>query len=93
MTDAVARATAEIARQVGAAAIVCATRNGGTARAVAQNRPNTRILGVTTEIATYRRLALTWGVTPALITAGRRYRRAAGSLYRRGAAGKSREIE
>ena len=69
VTDAVARATAEIARQVKAAAIVCATRNGGTARAVAQNRPNTRILAVTTERATYRRLALTWGVTPALITA------------------------
>ena len=67
VTDAVARATTEIARQVGAAAIVCATRGGGTARAVAQNRPNTPILGVTTEIATYRRLALTWGVTPALI--------------------------
>ncbi len=67
VTEAVARATAEIARQVGAVAIVCATRHGGTARAVAQNRPTARILGVTTEIATYRRLALTWGVTPALI--------------------------
>jgi pyruvate kinase len=34
---------------------------------VAQYRPSIPILAVTTEPTTYRRLALTWGVAPALI--------------------------
>ncbi|MCS6775433.1 MAG: pyruvate kinase [Chloroherpetonaceae bacterium] len=67
VTEAVARATAEIAERVGAAAILCATTSGSTARRVAQCRPRVPILGVTTNPATYYQLALTWGVTPLLI--------------------------
>ena len=48
VTEAIARATADIAEQINAAAILCATANGGTARAVAQFRPDVPILGVTT---------------------------------------------
>jgi len=67
VTEAIARATADIAEQINATAILCATANGGTARAVAQFRPDVPILGVTTSEKTYRQLALTWGVVPALI--------------------------
>ncbi len=66
-TNAVAHAAVVLAEQIKASAILCATTSGGTARAVAQHRPSVPILGVTTELATYRQLALTWGVTPALI--------------------------
>ncbi len=67
VTQAIARATADIAQQIHATAILCATAHGGTARAVAQYRPDVPILGVTTSEKTYRQLALTWGVKPALI--------------------------
>jgi pyruvate kinase len=67
VTQAVARATAEIAEQIDAAAILCATTSGSTARRVAQYRPDVPILGVTTSRETYYQLALTWGVTPLLI--------------------------
>jgi pyruvate kinase len=67
ITDAVARAAAEIAEIVGARAILCATTSGGTARKVAQWRPRVPILGATHDPATYRQLALSWGVTPCLI--------------------------
>jgi pyruvate kinase len=67
VTEAVARATAEIACQLNARAILCATTSGGTARKVAQYRPRVPILGATTHRATYHRLALTWGVQPCFI--------------------------
>src|SRR5262249_40412979 len=62
VTEAVARATAEMAEQLDARAILCATTSGGTARLVAQYRPDVPILGATTSRATYHQLALTWGV-------------------------------
>ncbi len=67
VTGAVARATAEMAQQLHATAILCATTTGGSARKVAQFRPNVPILGVTTSRATFHQLALTWGVTPYLM--------------------------
>ena len=67
VTEAVARATANIACEINAQAILCATTGGGTARAVAQYRPRIPIVAVTTERSTYHRLALTWGVLPVLI--------------------------
>jgi pyruvate kinase len=66
-TEAVARASATIATELRAKAILCATTSGATARQVAQHRPRVPIVGVTTEEATYRRLALTWGVQPLLV--------------------------
>jgi pyruvate kinase len=66
-TQSVARATANIACEINADAILCATSSGSTARAVAQYRPRIPIVAVTTERATYNRLALTWGVTPLLV--------------------------
>ncbi len=68
ITEAVAHAVVVLAEQIAAKAILCATTTGGTVRSVAQYRPNVPLLGVTTSEETYRRLALTWGVTPALIS-------------------------
>ncbi len=68
VTEAVAHAAVTLAEQIKAKAILCATTTGGTARSVAQYRPKTLLLGVTNNPITYRRLALTWGVTPALIS-------------------------
>jgi len=47
--------------------IVCLTSSGFTARMVASYRPTVPILGVTPEAETYRRLALVWGVIPAMV--------------------------
>ena len=67
ITQSVARATANIACEIGAAAILCATTSGGTARAVAQYRPRVPIVAATTDRGTYCQQALTWGVTPLMI--------------------------
>lgn len=68
VTTAVARATADIAGEIGAAAILCATTSGSTARLVSQYRPAVPIVGVTTIPETYRQLALIWGVQPCLVS-------------------------
>jgi len=68
ITTAVARATADIAGEIGAKAILCATSSGSTARRVSQYRPKVPIVGVTTQPATFRWLALVWGVTPRLVS-------------------------
>ncbi|HXG23470.1 MAG TPA: pyruvate kinase [Chthonomonadales bacterium] len=67
VTEAVAQATVEMARVLKAAAILCATTSGSTARLIAKYRPKTPVIGATPRIETYRRLALTWGVRPVLI--------------------------
>lgn len=67
VTDAIGEATAGIARDLGAAAIMASTFSGYTARMVSRYRPKTPIIGVTANPATYRRLALSWGVRPLLV--------------------------
>ena len=67
VTQAIARATSDIACELKAKAILCATTTGNTANAVATYRPSIPILAFTVEKSTYHRLALTWGVTPYLI--------------------------
>ncbi len=47
--------------------IVTITQGGFTARKVAALRPPVPILAVTTELVTYRQLALVWGVAPVLV--------------------------
>ncbi len=64
VTDAVADAVATIAHDQGAAAILCATTSGATARAVAKFRPRAPIFAATTSVACLRRMALLYGVTP-----------------------------
>ncbi len=67
--EAVARAAVVAAREVGAAAIVCFTTSGRTARLVARHRPPMPILALTPSTAVARALALLWGVEPRLAPA------------------------
>ncbi len=64
--DAVSHATCGMAVDIGAGAIAVCTLSGMTARMVSRFRPPVDILGLTTDERTSRRLALSWGVTPAL---------------------------
>lgn len=63
-SEAIARATVEIAVEVGAAAILTSTISGETARMVARYRPGVPVLAATPSAATFRRMALVWGVVP-----------------------------
>jgi pyruvate kinase len=65
--DAIALGTSAVARMLQTPLIVTLTKGGFTARKVAALRPPVPILAVTTEPATYRQLALVWGVTPVLV--------------------------
>lgn len=80
---AIAAATVEAARRLGAPAIVTLTRSGSTSRLVSSYRPALPIVGVSNEKTTWRQLALVWGVHPVLfngeigydnmVAAGREY--------------------
>lgn len=61
---AIAVATVEAARRLGAPAIVTFTRSGSTSRLVSSYRPGIPILGVSDQLRTWRQLALVWGVHP-----------------------------
>ena len=49
------------------AAVVCCTRNGVTARAMAALRPSCRLIGASPSCETARQMALSWGVEPLLV--------------------------
>ncbi|MHA6719646.1 pyruvate kinase [Sphingomonas sp. RS6] len=59
--DALAEAAKNIAATVSAAAIICFTSSGSTARRIARERPSVPILVLTPERETARRLGLLWG--------------------------------
>jgi pyruvate kinase len=65
--DAIAWGTHSVARMLKTPLIVTLTKGGFTSRKVAALRPPVPILAVTTEAATYRQLALVWGVLPVLV--------------------------
>jgi pyruvate kinase len=60
--DAITAAARQVAHTVSAAAIVTYTTSGSTAQRAARERPDVPILSLTANVATARRLALTWGV-------------------------------
>ena len=64
---AIAEAACRIAEDVKAAAIVCATVSGWTARLVASFRPPIPVVAATPVEETARRLSLVWGVVPVMI--------------------------
>lgn len=65
-SEALSHSAATLAKDLNAKAIVVCTRTGATARMVSRFRPNINILGLTTDVYAYRKLALSWGVLPAL---------------------------
>ncbi|MGH2403321.1 MAG: pyruvate kinase [bacterium] len=65
--QAIALAACQAAEAIGAAAIVASTDSGSTARRVSRYRPRRPIVAVTHNAATWRRLALVWGVRPVLV--------------------------
>ena len=80
---AIAAATVEAVRRLGAPAIVTFTRSGSTTRLVSSYRPPVPIVAVSDQLRTWRQLALVWGVHPvhlegevsydAMLDAARRY--------------------
>jgi pyruvate kinase len=65
--DAIAQGTAAVARMLSTPLIVTLTQGGFTTRKVAAVRPPVPIVAITTVPATYRQLALVWGVIPVLV--------------------------
>jgi pyruvate kinase len=64
--DAISHATCGMAIDIGAKAIAVCSLSGMTARMVSRFRCPIDILGVTTDEPTWRKLALSWGVTPVM---------------------------
>ncbi len=67
VTGAISQVASEIAAELGAQAILTSTTTGSTSRRVASHRPATLIVAPTPSAATYRQLALVWGVVPLLV--------------------------
>lgn len=66
VTDALSHATCAMANDVKAKCIVVSTLSGITARMVSRFRSPIDIIGITTEEKVFRKLNLSWGVTPLL---------------------------
>ena len=66
VTDAVSHATCTMAIDIDAKAIVACSISGTTARMISRFRSPIDIIGLTTNEKTYRKLALSWGVIPAM---------------------------
>ncbi len=64
--DAISHSTCGMAIDLEAKAIVACSLSGMTARMVSRFRSPVPIIGLTTEERTWRRLALSWGVIPAM---------------------------
>ena len=64
---AMAAAAVALSQRMGVSAIVTFTETGLTALMVARQRPEVRILAVTSNEKTYRRLSVVWGVEPFLV--------------------------
>ena len=64
--DAVSHATCAMAVDTGAKCIVVASMSGQTARMVSRFRCPVDIIGMTTSVKAWRKLNLSWGVTPIL---------------------------
>ena len=64
--DAISHATCTMAIDINAKSIVACSLSGMTARMVSRFRSPIDIIGLTTDEKTWRRLALSWGVIPAM---------------------------
>jgi len=66
VVDAISHAVCGMSIDIGAKLIVVSSLSGKTVRMVSRFRSPADILGITTNEKTWRKLALSWGVTPAL---------------------------
>jgi pyruvate kinase len=64
---AVTKAAAEVGDLLGAKYLVTFTQSGDSARRISRLRSPIPILGITPEIGTYNRLALSWGIEPLVV--------------------------
>lgn len=64
VTEAVAQAAIAMTDHLKAAAVICLTESGRTARRISKYRPECPILAVATTESVVRRLAMNWGVVP-----------------------------
>ena len=64
VTDAMTMAAWQAASDMAAAAIICITRSGFTARAIARFRPEARILAYSPDPRTVQQLTMSWGAVP-----------------------------
>lgn len=64
LTDAIGEAVAGLAHDRHAAAILCSTSTGGTARILSKFKPRCPILAATSSETAERQMALSWGVRP-----------------------------
>ncbi len=83
---AMAAAAVALSQRMGVSAIATFTETGLTALMVARQRPKVRIIAVTSNEKTYRRLSVVWGVEPFLVE--RKYQdsdKAILSFYKRAA--------
>ena len=69
IAEAVARNGCDIAREIGARAVVAFTESGQTARYASKARPPIPVVAFSPNAATRRRLSLLWGVIPCYIEA------------------------
>ena len=67
MVDAISHAVSTMSIDIGAKLIAVCSRSGITVRMVSRFRGPVDILGVTTNERTWRKLSLSWGVTPELM--------------------------
>ena len=67
ITDAISHATYTAAHSLDAAAIICVTKSGRSARMISKYRPDCPIIATTTLRKTRNQLALSWGVIPLLV--------------------------
>ena len=64
--DAISHATCGMAIDIGAKVITVCSITGRTARLISRFRGPTDIIGLTTNERAYRKLALSWGITPVM---------------------------
>ena len=64
--DAISHATCGMSIDIDASAIAVCSLSGMTARMVSRFRPPVPIVGITTNQKTWRKLALSWGITPVM---------------------------
>ena len=64
ITMAITHAAGMAAVDAGATAILCCTRSGRTAQAMARFRPTPTLIGLSPSAETVRAMTLSWGVTP-----------------------------